>query len=145
MPTLKISTPILDMYDRPVRSGTIPDVDKRREVAKLLDVVNSAPADKRALLECDYQIASEEAQEALTAGRAAVMALTQLLPGDDAVTGDHKLDFFDWAIKIKRAMESPDLPGDVEFDNSQTDRIKKRIVACFPGPLVVAQILRAFE
>lgn len=145
MPKFNILEPVVDMYDRPVRSGTITDVAERRKIAAMLDTVNSSAADKRAVLECDYQIASESAQEPLTAGRAAIMALTQPLPGDDSMPGAAKLDLFEWAIKIKRAMESPDLPREVEFDNSQMDRIKLRVSSCFPSPMIAAQVLRAFE
>lgn len=137
MPKFDPRVVIEDMQGRAVRTGVVDDPVDRGRLAKLRADLAGAPPEAKPALEEALMSASTEAQAKLTVGGAVVASLTTGLPGDEQLPGVKKLDFYEWAIKIKLAENV------VEFDHATVEAIKERVARCYPSPMVVGQVFKA--
>lgn len=140
MPSFNPSAQILDMTDKPLRTGVIVDPVTRGAIAKRQGEIAKLPEEQRPEAQLALSIQAEEAQTVLTVGGAIISALTN--PGkDDDLTATRKLDFFEWAIKVKKCPAGEI----VEFSNEDLNTIKERVSRAYPAPLVVGQVMLALK
>ncbi len=138
LPKFDPTTILLDMDDKPIRTGTLSGAD-RGALAKLHGEMLAAKPEQRPELENSLALRTEELQEVLTTGKAIITALTTGLQGDDSLAGDVKLDNYELAIRVKRS------EGPVGLSNAEVERIKARVARTYPSAVVVGQVFAAIK